>query len=279
MERRTADLYGGPLEEFVRRRDALAKDLRAAGDRDGAAAVKRLRKPSRQAWALDLAATGDAGIEPLVEAVAETIDAQARNHDVRGAMARLREAVRAFASDAAQAAQQAGHTIEAAELGSAVLAVLGRPESFAQLRGGYLAEVPEGGGLDILASLPLPPAARDVTAATRGTTAVDGEGQSSSRAGVASATSRGTAAAARAAERAAKALERARAQADTARRAVEEAEAQVQHAEARVAEAEAQARAARERLGRARSEADTAAAHVQEAERAAADAARSVDAS
>lgn len=47
------DLYGAPLEEFVARRDALAKELRASGDRDGAAAVKKLPKPTRAAWAVN----------------------------------------------------------------------------------------------------------------------------------------------------------------------------------------------------------------------------------
>jgi hypothetical protein len=47
------DLYGAPLDEFVSRRDALAKELRAGGDRDGAAAVKKLPKPTRAAWAVN----------------------------------------------------------------------------------------------------------------------------------------------------------------------------------------------------------------------------------
>jgi hypothetical protein len=37
-----ADLYAGPLDAFVARRDALAKELRAAGRRDDAKAVKAL---------------------------------------------------------------------------------------------------------------------------------------------------------------------------------------------------------------------------------------------
>jgi hypothetical protein len=48
-------LYGLPLDEFVAQRDALAKSLRADGDREGAAAVKALRKPTAGAWALNQA--------------------------------------------------------------------------------------------------------------------------------------------------------------------------------------------------------------------------------
>ena len=48
-------LYGTPLDEFVRERDELARRLSKAGDRDGAARVKALRKPTVGAWALNQA--------------------------------------------------------------------------------------------------------------------------------------------------------------------------------------------------------------------------------
>src|SRR5437868_2942872 len=44
-------LYQVPLDEFTAARDALAARLKAAGDAPGAAAIKRLRKPSLPAWA------------------------------------------------------------------------------------------------------------------------------------------------------------------------------------------------------------------------------------
>jgi len=48
-----AHLYGLDLEQFIGARDALAKELRASGDRDGATAVKKLAKPTRAAWAVN----------------------------------------------------------------------------------------------------------------------------------------------------------------------------------------------------------------------------------
>jgi hypothetical protein len=48
-------LYGVPLDEFVRRRDELAKRLRREGEREAAERVKGLRKPSAGAWALNQA--------------------------------------------------------------------------------------------------------------------------------------------------------------------------------------------------------------------------------
>lgn len=47
------DLYGLPLERFVPERAALAKSLRAAGERDEAAEVAKLRKASVAAWAVN----------------------------------------------------------------------------------------------------------------------------------------------------------------------------------------------------------------------------------
>jgi hypothetical protein len=48
-------LYGLALDAFVGERDALAKELRAAGRRDEAAAVKALAKPTVAAWAVNQA--------------------------------------------------------------------------------------------------------------------------------------------------------------------------------------------------------------------------------
>jgi hypothetical protein len=47
------DLYGLPLECFTEERNALARELRREGDRDEAARVTKLRKPSVAAWAVN----------------------------------------------------------------------------------------------------------------------------------------------------------------------------------------------------------------------------------
>lgn len=152
-----AAVYGGPLEEFVQRRDALAKMLRAAGRRDDASAVKALRKPSRTAWVLDRAVQEHPDASRAIErAVAATLDAQASGGDIRGAIAALRDAVRELAGHAARAADEAGHRLDTAGLTHAVHAVLGRADAFNALRGGRLADVPDAGGLDFLAGLPAP---------------------------------------------------------------------------------------------------------------------------
>ena len=53
-------LYGLPLPDFTPARDALAKDLRAE-DRPLSDRVKKLKKPSVAAWAVNLLVRGEAG--------------------------------------------------------------------------------------------------------------------------------------------------------------------------------------------------------------------------
>jgi hypothetical protein len=53
-EEEAADrLYSLPLDEFTAARDEIARELQREGDGDEAAAVKKLRKPSVAAWALN----------------------------------------------------------------------------------------------------------------------------------------------------------------------------------------------------------------------------------
>ena len=79
---RSSRLYGLELEEFTAARNALAAELKAEGDREGAAAVKALRKPSRAGWA----------VNRLVRAEPELVDA------LMGAGGELRQAHRQAAS-------------------------------------------------------------------------------------------------------------------------------------------------------------------------------------
>ncbi|HET7514934.1 MAG TPA: hypothetical protein VFJ60_09040 [Gaiella sp.] len=64
-------LYGLSLTEFTKERDALARRLRADGDRDDAASVAELRKPVLAAWVVNrLVREHRTGVEALVESAA-----------------------------------------------------------------------------------------------------------------------------------------------------------------------------------------------------------------
>lgn len=267
LQRALASVYGGPLEDFVRRREALAKELRSAGERESAAAVKRLRKPSRTAWALNLGAlNGHEAAEALADAVAETIEAQAGGGDVRAAIAGLRAAVREFAGKAALAAEEAGQRVDPGTLTNAVLAVLGKEESFEQLRAGYLTEIPEAGGLDFLAALPMPTVPVSARARARAASAAPSRAKHPA-----------DEAAAAASRQAGRALEQARLRSEAARAAVRDAESMLATAEERVRRAEQEARAARDDYERARVHVDAAADRLRKAESAVADAERQVE--
>jgi hypothetical protein len=71
------DLYGLPLDRFVPERAALVKALRGDGQRDAAAAVAALRKPSVAAWAVNqLVRTQPRAIGELFQAGDELARAQ-----------------------------------------------------------------------------------------------------------------------------------------------------------------------------------------------------------
>ncbi|HEY2602353.1 MAG TPA: hypothetical protein VGI67_12415 [Thermoleophilaceae bacterium] len=73
------ELYGLPLEEFTARRDELAKELRSADEREGAAWVKALRKPSQPAWLVNqLARTQTADAKGVLDSADALRAAQER---------------------------------------------------------------------------------------------------------------------------------------------------------------------------------------------------------
>jgi hypothetical protein len=86
-------LYGLPREEFVGERDALAKQLRADGSRDEAAAVKALPKPTVAAWAANQAVRSQTrAARELWTAGDELSAAQEAVLAGKGSGAKLREA-------------------------------------------------------------------------------------------------------------------------------------------------------------------------------------------
>ena len=143
-------VYRAPLEDFISRRDELAKQLRAEKRRDDAALVKALRKPSRTAWTLDGVVHEDpASIDQLAAAIGEAQSGA----DLRIALDAVKDAVRAVAAAGARVAVRAEHPIEPSVLVAAVQAIIGDESAFAELRAGRLVEVPQGGGLNLLFAL------------------------------------------------------------------------------------------------------------------------------
>jgi hypothetical protein len=174
-------LYGLPLDEFTPARDAAAKERRAEGDREGAEALKRLRKPNRVAWALNRVrwAQGDTVQELL--AAGERLQAAQRQLVGGGGRGVLRDAaaderrlVGRVADLAAAELGAAGHvadagvqsklfaTLHAAAANAEVRALLAEGRL---LRDHELSDLGLGDGDGLLAAAPAPtprrqPAAR-----------------------------------------------------------------------------------------------------------------------
>jgi hypothetical protein len=87
-------LYGVPLDEFVRDRDELAKRLRRDGEREAADEVKKLRKPSAGAWALNQAVRRRRKETDALLAAGERLRAAHESLMSGGDQAELRDAMR-----------------------------------------------------------------------------------------------------------------------------------------------------------------------------------------
>lgn len=153
------ELYSAPLDEFVARRTALAKDLKADGRADEAAEVSGARKPSVPVWAVNQLARRN---KPAVERLLDASDG-------------LRTAIGKGDREGFAAAQQRqGDALR--KLRSAARSLLGEPtdptlerivstfrsasvdeELRGPLAAGRLTEEPEAGGFDALAGLSFAP--------------------------------------------------------------------------------------------------------------------------
>jgi hypothetical protein len=116
------DLYGLPLDRFIPERATLARELRSGGEREQAALVAALRKPSVAAWAVNqltrtqrrevdrLWAAGDALRDVQTSVLSGSADAR----DLRSAAEGERAAVDALVDSARGLLSSGGHELSAA---------------------------------------------------------------------------------------------------------------------------------------------------------------------
>ena len=239
-------LYGLAPEEFTAARDDAAKSLRAEGDRDAAAAVGKLRKPSAAAAAVNRAVRAEPKAAKTLVATGERLEA-AQAEAISGSAGGLREA-----ADAHAEAIAAIVAVVEAELGKdAKPAIIDRArETFravaadAELRRrferGVVVREAEAVGFGTTAATPAPTGRRS--------RARDAKPSAAQR----KRAERAVAQAQRALEAATAEVEGLGARAQRARRALTDAEAQLAEAEAERADRESelgQARQAARELG------------------------------
>lgn len=111
-----AALYSAPPDQFVSERNALAKRLADDGDSAGAARVKKLKKPSVPAWAVNRAAhEAPRAAQALLESGDKLAGAQRAaageggGEKLREAMGAHAEAVEALMGEVDKALAEAGH--------------------------------------------------------------------------------------------------------------------------------------------------------------------------
>jgi len=157
-------LYAGPPGEFTAERDRLAKALRKDGEKERAAAVGRLRRPTRLAAALNTIARADpTGLGRLIEASARLAEAQEDVLKGRGDAAGLRDAERAEREALEPLIAGAGD--DASALAAALRAGARSPAGREPLRRGWLSREPEpdAGGLFAMGAPPARQLAREET--------------------------------------------------------------------------------------------------------------------
>jgi hypothetical protein len=174
-------LYGLPLEEFVAERGAAAKALRKAGEKEAAAVVAKLPKPSQVAWTANQLARQ--GADELLEAGEALREAQlggGGREAVREAAAAEREAVDALLARAGELRPLSRDALD--RLRALLHAVAADEELRSQFAAGRLVAEPEpGGGWPGLGGFVAPPSAS--TAASRGSTKAAGGRKAAASAG------------------------------------------------------------------------------------------------
>ncbi len=259
-------LYAVPLDEFVRDRDELAKRLRREGEREAAEQVKKLRKPSAGAWALNQAVRRRRKETDALLAAGERLRAAHESLMAGGDQAELREAMReerglasALADCAEAIASETGKSGPALRerVRSTLHAAAVDEEARAELQKGRFVREREAVGLGPFGGAPVMPArerskgGRAPAKGGKGGRAAAGDG-AADRGRSAKRGSAGARAKERSAAEREEAAERERQeQVAEAERAVEEAQAALEEAEAVHSEAASELQAAREAVGAA----------------------------
>jgi hypothetical protein len=158
-------LFAVPLEDFVTERKRLAKELRDGGDREAAAEVAKLPKPTPPAWALNqLAREEPEAIGAWLDAAEELRDASARpSSALREAMAGHREATRMLLGVVRDRARPGGKPLSEPMLERVrelLQAATVDPDVAAALRAGRVVEADEQPALPGLEVSETPPAPR-----------------------------------------------------------------------------------------------------------------------
>lgn len=260
------ELYGLDPNEFVAARDERIARARKAGDRDSAAAIGKLRRPTVAAWLVNLLARDRADeLAALLDLGAALRTAQRRlsGSDLRRLSGQRRQAVGALEREAGRLAVAHGRRVSEAalrEVGQTLNAALADPDIEERVRAGRLETSLEYSGFGDVGTAPL-----SVVRDRAKDTGAESEAEDEQARAAAKEKERARAAEL---EHAVAEAEAARAAADEARAAAERAEQELPRHDARVRELREQLAHAEQQREFARSAATAAAQDRTAAERA-----------
>lgn len=146
------DLYAGPPGEFIARRTAAAKAARSDGDRELAAAIGELRKPTVSAWLVNLLVRDDPALASQIVALGEGLREAEKSLDgpaLRELSTQRRQLVRSLVARARRLAQPTGQRIGDAvtqELDATLTAALADPDVARDVVSGRLTAAREYSG-------------------------------------------------------------------------------------------------------------------------------------
>ena len=102
-------IFDSSLEEFTRVRNELAKELSDSGDKEAAARVKALKKPSVSAWAINRITRDHPDEMRELVAMHDRVAGASGSKELRAATAERRKLMSKLEHLAAQALEAAGH--------------------------------------------------------------------------------------------------------------------------------------------------------------------------
>jgi hypothetical protein len=260
-----SELYGLPLDQFIGARNARAKELSASGDRDTAAAVRRLSKPSLSAWLANaLVRKHPSEIEELLDLGRDLRRAQERaaGDEMRRLSARRQELVQRMVTLAAAEAGAGGQHFGAQvqrQLEGTLEAAVAEQSASEELRAGTLTDALSHVGFGEVSTLQ--------RGAREGSKGQDREPDKGSGAGKPTRMPRRARADPRSLDRAERALAQARAALEASRADLDKANGRHRLASIRQRQAATELRAAERELAHASAALDTARQRRQREER------------
>lgn len=143
-------LYGVPLEDFTKERNALVKKLRDAGEAEAADSLRALRKPTLPAWALNQVARRHQDLVRDLLDVQEDLAGTASGSALRHLATSRRDLINRLVREAEAVLEASGHAAgsETVQKISRTLLATGDEEAADLLRGGRLERELVASGFD-----------------------------------------------------------------------------------------------------------------------------------